>query len=384
MSSKHDRGDGPKPDERASIPAARQTASTRDFFASTRLELRQAMESARSRMRAGSTAAGPLAESATQARATLASVSAQAHTRLNKVTAPCANAARELNVADLHALDQVLSHLRHSVVRICFYNLKLFSPSLIDEYDAQVRDHVEANMNKLDAVEREVRAFFDEVLSEGLPVGRLFPGGRMQVERALAELKQAVALVTGHLEEPAPREAFARSAPTLIDRVMGGLEQIQTDLESRKVVLAEVAEEAMTLHVHACKDAGLALDLESVPAPKVFVERDALLNAFGEVIANTARHAGATQLRIHIGPAAGNSEVLVAFIDNGDGMPPDIVADCTRRGLSTNGTGEGLAMVREIVEVRHLGKLHITSTREAGTTVEMRFPVKVSPEAPRL
>lgn len=75
--------------------------------------------------------------------------------------------------------------------------------------------------------------------------------------------------------------------------------------------------------------------------------------------------------------------VAVCVIDEGEGMPPEIMRRATEPFFTTRGpgTGLGLAMVHGFVQQSH-GKLEIESEPGKGTTVRMVFPAAAEPSLP--
>jgi signal transduction histidine kinase len=293
---------------------------------------------------------------------------------------PTAKPPPELTVHDLHTIERLLSYVRHSIVRICFYNLKLFAPSLVDEYDTYVRDQVIANMNQLDGARREIAFFFDQRLADGRKIGGVLPRVPQQTFQDLDALIALANAARDHLDDPAVRQRLAAEAPRCIDAVMDSLQLLQADLDARKIAVNEVIEEAVNLTRPVAEENGLTLEIDARPAPRVFANRAQLLNAFVELITNAMKHGRGTRLRISVAPAVQvQQQVCVKFEDDGRGMGPDEIQACVHRGVSTGGTGEGLPMVLQIVEADHLGALEIAGRPGDGCCFEIRLPVKFSP-----
>jgi formylglycine-generating enzyme required for sulfatase activity len=61
------------------------------------------------------------------------------------------------------------------------------------------------------------------------------------------------------------------------------------------------------------------------------------------------------------------------------GISEEVRGRIFERGVTTGGTGEGLHLVREIVEGEHLGRIAVT-TSEAGTRWEIALPIRVPAE----
>ncbi|MEO0973068.1 MAG: ATP-binding protein [Pseudomonadota bacterium] len=72
------------------------------------------------------------------------------------------------------------------------------------------------------------------------------------------------------------------------------------------------------------------------------------------------------------------SDVVLTVQDNGPGIPPELRLRIFEPFFTTKkageGTGQGLALVREIVEDRHLGKLELATADGGGACFVMRIP----------
>jgi signal transduction histidine kinase len=286
---------------------------------------------------------------------------------------------------DLHTLERLCSYVRHSIVRVCFYNLKLFCPSLIDEYDAHVKQEVLANIDQLPAARSEIVQFFEQALSDGRTIGQVF---RDIQRKSMQQLDALIELATAgtpsgkvspdRLDEEPVRRRFAQQAPALIDAVMDALQGVQTELDTHKIAVAEVVDQAVGLVKNVAEQAGLTVRLHPQPVPRVFGDSRQLIGCFSELVTNAARHSGATDLAIDVAPANQHGPwVEVSLTDNGRGMTPDELASCLTRGVSRGGTGEGLPMVVQRIEEEHLGEFEITAEPGQGCRARVRLPVKL-------
>ena len=70
--------------------------------------------------------------------------------------------------------------------------------------------------------------------------------------------------------------------------------------------------------------------------------------------------------------------VTVRIIDNGKGMPPDVLRQALNPFFTLkavgSGTGVGLSLTERIIK-RHGGTIHISSKEDEETTVTMTLPV---------
>ncbi|MBJ6801858.1 cache domain-containing protein [Geomonas propionica] len=111
--------------------------------------------------------------------------------------------------------------------------------------------------------------------------------------------------------------------------------------------------------------------------PPIMVDGDQLR----QVAINLILNAGAAMQKggeLVVSTEAGGEEwVSLKFRDNGAGISPEHMEKIFEPFFTTKvkGTGLGLAITRQIVEQHH-GKIGIESTIGAGTTVEVRLPLK--------
>jgi len=108
-------------------------------------------------------------------------------------------------------------------------------------------------------------------------------------------------------------------------------------------------------------------------APKAAVDAEDMAELLGNLLDNACKWArGAIWLR-----AAADSIVRIVIEDDGPGVPAHNLADLGQRGLRLDrrvqGTGQGLAIVNEIVEA-YRGELVIGRSERGGLRVEARLP----------
>ena len=165
--------------------------------------------------------------------------------------------------------------------------------------------------------------------------------------------------------------AAQAAAPPGVDEQVQRLESMITEVDDVRKQLREIA---LGLHPSVLADGGLrpalaALARRSIIPVRLDVQVKGRLPepteltayyAVSEALANTAKHAFATQADVEV--AAGQDAVRVRVSDDGRGG-----ADFSR--------GSGLAGLRDRVEAVG-GRISLRSPPEAGTTVEITLPVK--------
>jgi len=355
-----------------------------DSLAVVRAEMEAAFAAARARVARrleGRSGGGAASVSRARAKELLRQNRERVRALLGVETSPAAQEPAtelEISVADLHTVDRLLSYVRHSVVRVCFYNLKLFCPSLVDEYDEHVKAQVLLNLDQLDAARGEIAEFFDAKLSGGATVGETLPEVRERTLERVGRLSELAARNRGRLDDEQARAALAAQAPALIDEVMAGLQEVQATLDGHKVAVGELVEQAIALAAPAAAEAGLKIEPRIGAAPRVFADAGGLLNCFTELAANAVKYSGADELVVEVSSLdKGGGWVEIAFADNGRGMTAGELESALTRGASSAGTGEGLPMIVQVVEGEHLGEFEFDAKPGGGCRAAIRLPVKL-------
>lgn len=80
--------------------------------------------------------------------------------------------------------------------------------------------------------------------------------------------------------------------------------------------------------------------------------------------------------KIHVELDIKGSEQIIRFIDNGKGMPEDVLSKLGQPFNSTKdyGNGLGIMVTKKIID-SHKGRIQFTSLIETGTTVDIRLPL---------
>jgi PAS domain S-box-containing protein len=137
----------------------------------------------------------------------------------------------------------------------------------------------------------------------------------------------------------------------------------------------------------AFERAGLRLDVDCPPTSQpVHVDRDmwekVVLNLLSNAFKHTFDGGVRVALREHRGAAAGSDHVELTVADTGTGIPPDAMPRVFERffrvdgarGRTHEGTGIGLALVRDLVEL-HGGAVSADSELGRGSTFTVTIPL---------
>ena len=141
-------------------------------------------------------------------------------------------------------------------------------------------------------------------------------------------------------------------------------------------VIAELSEAVMTVEARA-KGLGVILKyFEPIESCPVLADRNRIRQVFSNLLENALKytHNGDT---ISVDVVTTFSRVFISFSDTGIGIPEEDISHITERYFRARnalpGTGIGLALVKEIVEL-HDGDLSIESKLGEGTKVTVSLP----------
>jgi signal transduction histidine kinase len=284
--------------------------------------------------------------------------------------------AAGLPVAALHHLAELDSLLRHSVVEASFYNLRVLAELAAEQgaSPTELAGFAEA-VESLGLVREELERYFATHLHEGRTVGEVFGEAAAAARSAFAGLESLVAATP-----VSPGEVVAAT-----DEVLGALGGIKDAVGARRLNAAEIAGVALGLMAGKLREAGIEsalLDRTGSPA-LVFGHRGGLVSAIGECLRNVAKHAfGAGQvgerratLELEFTDPE-RSAVRVTVADNGRGVPAELLGRLGTRGAATSESGEGLAMVKHIVEVQHRGAFSVEDA-QPGARVVITLPCRL-------
>jgi len=227
-------------------------------------------------------------------------------------------------------------------------------------------------------------------------LGRLqtaFAAQQRFVQDASHELRTPITIARGHLEvldptreEPAAVQAEIDLAVSELDRMGRLVERLlllaragEIPAEAmQRLDVGELAREAVT-RVRGDNDRSWRVELPDGGA-YVLGDHDALVDVLVNLLTNAVRHTtpgGVIDVRVTLHGTA----VHIAVIDNGDGIPAELLphlfdrftrADAART-RDAGGAGLGLAICRAYVEA-HRGTITARSTPAQGTTIDVSLP----------
>lgn len=293
----------------------------------------------------------------------------------------------DLSIRALHRLDAANSRLRHSVVEACFYNLRLLAQELPDR---RGNGDFAKNLDEALANASNARKLIDAHLAyeakRGVTVAGLFPQEREAVMRALGDIERLAAAGVPERNNVEASRAFGDRIVADVDDALSAIDRMRAAVAGRRIPIWPVLEELVSMHRPACEAQDVELELHGDGVRhEVFAQREPLLNALSELVKNALRHAcsagqdGGNRIAVRLGTDESTHDTVISVADNGRGIPPERLALIGSAGASTSGGGDGIAMVRRIIEGEQFGLVTFESEPGKGTTVRVRLPRRAEP-----
>ncbi len=157
----------------------------------------------------------------------------------------------------------------------------------------------------------------------------------------------------------------------------------------------ELTQEVLASFTPIAREKDLRISVTAPPqrVPTIFTDRRALIQVMNNLVSNACKHSssgGAIELRWRLAPGkAGGEQLEFSVIDNGAGMPAELVAKIGEPFLADGsatalrgerGTGLGFYICTKLIELLG-GTLSVDSTPGKGTTVALRWPLQsLAPE----
>jgi len=177
--------------------------------------------------------------------------------------------------------------------------------------------------------------------------------------------------------------------PSVIDESLEGVERIRKIVSDLLSYARNDAEAVKPVDLLSCIDSSVSLlwneikhrcELirECAPLPPVLCDPQRISQVFVNIISNALHALPPEGGRLTIQTLVEGESAVVRFIDNGSGIPADILTRIFDPFFTTKepgkGTGLGLAISHQIVQ-RYGGSIEVESQEGSGTTFTIRLPV---------
>jgi signal transduction histidine kinase len=166
----------------------------------------------------------------------------------------------------------------------------------------------------------------------------------------------------------------------LLSRIEAGM----IPLELAQLSVAEVMTEAVQAATPGAVQQGVTLDGSAPRGPPVLADRARLVQVIDNLIANAVKFTDEGG-QVQVTASAAGREWRIDVQDSGIGIPPDEIARLFDRFFRASnattagrpGSGLGLSIVKEVAEL-HGGRVEVSSTLGAGTTVSLFLPAQAT------
>ncbi len=165
-----------------------------------------------------------------------------------------------------------------------------------------------------------------------------------------------------------------------ISRIESGMTRVNKKCANLSAILKDVLEVAMP----SARDKNITLTDEVAPIFfNVDVDRDMIYQAALNLVSNAIKYTPeGGKVRVSLAVDQDQSSVTLKVTDNGVGIPADAMKHLfekfyrveQNKGMA-KGSGLGLNLTQQIIEVVHRGKIHVTSEVGKGSTFGFTLPV---------
>jgi len=194
-------------------------------------------------------------------------------------------------------------------------------------------------------------------------------------------IQQAAALLGQDGFEDLARASLARAQEEIM-KIANTMENV-LEVSSKSEISWDMQEIDFEELLGSCARSGQTLLRESgntlslavqAGLPPILGNRDLISQVLNNLIANANRHTHEGEVRLEA--KLDGQSVIVTLKDNGEGMPPQLLARAFERGVSGDGgTGMGLSICREIMRA-HGGDIGLASEEGCGATATLCFPLQ--------
>jgi signal transduction histidine kinase len=229
----------------------------------------------------------------------------------------------------------------------------------------------------------EVRALTDQLIRTDrlAAMGELTAGVAHEVRNPLGIIRASVQLVEDSDGDP----ARVRDATRIIKQEIDRLDRVIKALLDfgrpsaptlRQTNVEDVVDDVVLFTRQFAVQAKVQIEtLFSAANPAVLADADQLKQVLVNLVSNAVQAMEDTGGRIVVRVWDDDSFVFVSVVDDGPGMPPEVLEKVFDPFYSTRsgGTGLGLTIVHRIID-QHGGRVEAQSTPGAGTTFTIALP----------
>ena len=142
-----------------------------------------------------------------------------------------------------------------------------------------------------------------------------------------------------------------------------------------EIELSSILDDTLKLAESQALMNGISITSDIKSCGAIYCDPNQIKQVFINILKNSmeAMPFGGT---IHVIAEINGSEQLIHFVDNGEGIPQDVLNKIGQPFCTTkkDGNGLGIMMVKKIIEA-HKGKIKFSSQVKSGTTVDIRLPL---------
>jgi len=298
----------------------------------------------------------------------------------------------DLPVGAWHRVENLNSHVRHSIVEGCFSGLESFSLMLKERYnDSDMVATIDNCIKQLPIVRKTLSDYFECSISDEVRLKDIFFVEYKTIFKDLDDIERVSSNFRGKLNTTSYRNTFSEIIPQKTRSIQRkNLAAIDVAVKSLKKDVRTIVENLLTNSFikHALYHASISVkvnfsELESTQF-RVLVREHELYNALYELVHNVIKHAYKdlpTRRAKNITFAAEwytdeNLYLRITISDNGMGMSSTELSRMRDISITKEGTGEGIARVFQLIE-RNCGRVAYTSEKGKGTTVSLSLPLKI-------
>ena len=183
-------------------------------------------------------------------------------------------------------------------------------------------------------------------------------------------------------------ESHVASAKSAVDRMHRSVEGFLTVVRLRPMTVEAVDTNALLEEIRDTLEteanlSGLELDLDVEPTiTATYADAQVLRQAVENLVKNAIQATPSREGKVTLRSVQTNGEISILVEDTGPGIQKEALEKIFKLYFTTkkNGTGVGLALVRQAVEI-HGGSIDIDSEPGNGTSVCIKLPVRTDPGA---